>query len=52
LNRFNFVALCPQRSDEFPRQILVEQYLHAGCGCCCWASSDRTPRTASSVKLG
>ena len=35
VNGFHFVALCPQCHNEPPRQVLVEQNPHAGCGCCC-----------------
>ena len=52
LNGFHLVSLQPQGFDKFPRQVLVEQDLHAGCRSFLRASSASVPRTDSSLRLG
>ena len=52
MNGFDFVTFRAQGGDEFPGQILVEQNFHAGWSSLRCASSARTLRTDSSVRLG
>jgi hypothetical protein len=52
VHRVGLMAFAAQGTDKFAGQILVEENLHAGCGSCFSANSARTPRTASSVRLG
>ena len=50
VNRFSLVALGSKRVHECSRQVLVDEHLHAAA--CASASSAKTPRTASTVRLG
>ena len=50
-SRFHLMTFGTQYANEFARKVLVEENLHAGWRSGLWASSARTPRTDSSLKL-
>src|SRR6266704_4975278 len=52
MNRFHVMTFGTQRLNEFARQVFVEEDFHDGWRSGLWASSARTPRTDSSLRLG